>query len=96
MNDSHEGLNFVEAVKEAWGTRKRVNAREQAERRAGKSREQRAKLGPPRQPINFRISRDTRMLLEALAAQTGGTMTDVVERAVAEMAKKLNVKGPVL
>ncbi|MBS0233480.1 MAG: hypothetical protein JSR99_08330 [Proteobacteria bacterium] len=92
MKKSDEGLNFITAFADVFGTKKLANEREKAERRAGKTKEQRAKQPAPKVPKSYRLSRHTLALLEAISTETRGTMTDVIERAVAELAEKLNVK----
>jgi predicted DNA-binding protein len=46
-----------------------------------------------RKPISIRISEETEGLLNALMKHTGGNQTYVLEYAVRELARKLEVKA---
>lgn len=91
--DSDEGANFLSAFHQKFAAAERTEARRKAERRAGLTPGQRARRGPPKVQLNFRATKETKALIDALADHTGSTITDVLARAVHELAQKLSVKG---
>lgn len=91
--DSEEGADFVNVFRETFGTRDHLNARAKAERHASKTRKQRELHREPKQQKNFRATRETVAQLKALVAKIGGTETDVIALAIAELAKAKGVKA---
>jgi hypothetical protein len=88
MNDE-EGINFIDGFKAAFGNPVRTRARWKAERRAGLTPKQRAKLRGrvSKTQMNFRVPSETKAQLEALSKSLGLSMTDVLVQAVAAFAK---------
>ena len=64
----------------------------QAERKAGQTAKQRGKKSVAKKQLNIRAADETHVLIEKLADRLDSTKTDVIERAVAELAKSLEVK----
>jgi uncharacterized protein (DUF1778 family) len=50
---------------------------------------QRSRKGPPKTQINFRATAETKAQLDALARQTGRSMTDLIAHAVDVLAERL-------
>lgn len=95
MNDA-EGIDFIDGFKAAFGNLARTfgdpahtQARWKAERRAGLTPKQRAKLRgrTPKTQMNFRVTSETKAQLEALSKVLGMSMTDVLVQAVAAFSK---------
>jgi hypothetical protein len=77
-----------------FGSRKKVQDRLAAERKAGLTAKQRAarnEKAPPKQQVNFRASAETKARLEALAKLLNKSTTGTIELATEELAK---AKGP--
>jgi hypothetical protein len=90
MSDIDEGSNFLSAFKDRFGSKERTTARAKAERRAGMTPKQRARIkGPPKTQKNFRASAETIAQLKALVAHTGQNETDEIVAAIAARHKKL-------
>jgi hypothetical protein len=90
MNDD-EGMDFISGFKAAFGNPARTQARWKAERRAGLTPKQRARLRGrntiPKTQMNFRVTSETKAQLEALSKALGVSMTDVLVQAVAAFSK---------
>jgi len=91
-----DGADFIDGFKAAFGNLARTfgdpahtQARHKAERHAGLTSKQRAKLRgrTPKTQMNFRVPRVTKAQLEALSKALGMSMTDVLVQAVAALSK---------
>ena len=88
-----EGQDFVQAFGQVFGDVANTERRLKAERRAGMTSKQRAKRAKKTATVNFRCSDETRGKVEALAAKFDSNFTDVMERAVALLAKTEKIGG---
>jgi hypothetical protein len=95
IDTEEEGLGFIGALKERFaGKLDRAERRMQAERRAGETEgEKSRRKGPPKGQLNVRASDQTRRLFEALCNHLGKSKTDVLELAIAELAKAHKLTG---
>jgi uncharacterized protein (DUF1778 family) len=50
---------------------------------------QRGRKGPPKTQINFRATAETKAQLEALAERTDQSVTEIIARAVDDLAKQV-------
>ena len=82
-----EGQDFVRAFGQVFGDVANTERRLKAERRAGMTSKQRAKRSKKAATVNFRCSDATRAQVETLAAKFETNFTDVMERAIAMLAK---------
>lgn len=90
-----EGLDFAVEMQKQFSQAPQgstTDARLKAERRAGMTPKQRAKRAKKPHALNFRASDETFKLVTALMAKLGADKTNVLERAVAALAKKEGVK----
>ena len=70
----------------------KTEKRLQAERKAGQTAKQRGKKSVAKKQLNTRATDETHALIAKLVDQLDSTITEVIERAVAELAKSLEVK----
>jgi hypothetical protein len=91
MADLEEGMDFVSAFKQKFASSpESIQARLKAERRAGLTAKQRERARAiPKKQINFRATEETKKLIDALAKHLDKTATDVMELAVATLARSL-------
>lgn len=89
MTEADEGSNFISAFKDKFARPERTEARRKAERRAGMTPAQRGRKGPPKTQINFRATAETKTQLEALAERTDQSVTEIIARAVDDLAKQV-------
>jgi hypothetical protein len=98
MSDADdEGLDFAAAMRQHFAGEPQAaitEARLRAERRAGMTSKQRAKRAKKTSSLNFRCSEEVRALAKAMAARLDCDLTDVMERAVIQLAKTEGVKLP--
>lgn len=94
MSDD-EGMTFADRFGKLFGVgdTARTEARRKAERQANLTPKQRARRkGPPKAQMNFRASAETVAQLKVLQAATGMSQTDVIAKAIAELAARQGVK----
>jgi hypothetical protein len=89
MVEHEEGMDFVDIFKGRYSSREGTDKRLKAERIAGMSAKQRGARKPAKVQVNFRATAETKALLEGLAGHLDKSVTDVVELAVAELAKSI-------
>jgi hypothetical protein len=90
MGADNEGEDFfaVLGARVAPEARQRVEQRMRRERRAGMTDAERGRRkGEPKLQLNVRASSETRTLFEDLCQHLGKSKTDVMEMAIAALAK---------
>jgi hypothetical protein len=87
MSEIEEGMDFEKEFLGQFGNRERTRQRLKAERVAGMTHKQRVSRKIPKTQINFRATATTKTSIDALAARLNMSQTDVIELAIAELAK---------
>ena len=75
-----------------YGDPASTQERLKAERKAGQTAKQRGKKSVAKKQLNIRATDETHALIAKLAAQLDTTATDIIELAVAELAKSKGVE----
>jgi hypothetical protein len=84
--------SWASAFQNTFKGREGLERRLKDERRAGRTPKQRAAKKPPKKQLNIRATDDTHVLLDKLADHLESTVTDVIERAIAQLAQSEGLK----
>lgn len=93
MTIDEEGIDFSSVFRDKFVSAARTEERLKAERRAGMTPRQRAKRAKKTESLNFRCSPEVRALAATLAEKLDCGLSDVLERAVLDLAAKEKVQA---
>jgi hypothetical protein len=92
MSDPDEGMDWERAFDRSFGATAKVVSRLKDERTANQSPAERSRRGPPKKQRNFRCTRQTDALLDALTEQLGMHIGDVIELAIRQLAEAKGIR----
>jgi len=91
MTTDEEGIDFSSVFRGRFVSAEHTELRLKAERRAGMTPGQRAKRAKKTESLNFRCSPEVRALADTLAEKLECGLSDVLERALLDLAAKEKV-----
>jgi hypothetical protein len=92
MIEEEDDRSWESAFQDKFKGRDGLEQRLKDERRAGRTAKQRAAKKPPKKQLNVRATDETHALLNKLADHLNCTVTDVIERAIAQLAQSEGLK----
>jgi len=92
MIEEEDDGSWARAFENKFKSRKGLEQRLKDERKAGRTAKQRAAKKPPKKQLNVRATEETHALLDKLADHLKCTVTDVIERAIAQLAQSEGLK----
>jgi hypothetical protein len=90
MSEPEEGMDWQRAFDRSFGSAAKIAARLKEERTANQTPSERSRRGPPKKQRNFRCTRETDTIIDALADRLQMNIGDVIELAIRHLAE---VKG---
>lgn len=94
MTTDEEGMDFEGIFRDRVASVTRTEERLRAERRAGMTSRQRAKRAKKTETLNCRCTHEVRAMADALAEKLECGLSDVLERAILDLARKEKTQAP--
>jgi hypothetical protein len=92
IEEEEDDRSWESAFQDRFKGRGSVEQRLKDERKAGRTAKQRAAKKPPKKQRNIRATDETNALIDKLSEHLKCTMTDVIERAIAQLARAEGLK----
>jgi hypothetical protein len=92
MSDTEEGMDWERAFDRSFGAAAKVATRLRDERTANQTPAERSRRGPPKKQRNFRATRQTDEMIEALVGRLGLNIGDVIELAIRQLAEAKGIR----
>jgi hypothetical protein len=92
MSDPEEGMDWERAFDRSFGLAAKVVSRLKEERTANQTVAERSRRGPTKKQRNFRCTRQTDELVDALTDRLGMNIGDVIELAIRQLAEAKGIR----
>jgi hypothetical protein len=92
MSEPEEGMDWERAFDRSFGSAARVAARLRDERTANQTPSERSRRGPPKKQRNFRCTRETDAMIDALTHRLQMNIGDVITLAIRQLAEAKGVR----
>jgi hypothetical protein len=92
MSEPEEGMDWERAFDRGFGSAARVAARLKDERTANQTPSERSRRGPPKKQRNFRCTRETDAMIDALTDRLQMNIGDVIELAIRQLAEAKGIR----